>query len=136
MKHYYLQAFTEAKYGWLFVEDNDGILVTTELRSKTTDNYLRFPQNDYGQKMICMKKLIGLDRYDLEPYSGRHDNSNGSKEPKTDLLEALALCLNEEERATFLGLCEKAKARFKIFKQKEALKKQIELAQAKLAELE
>lgn len=135
MRHYYLQASTEAKYGWLFVEDNDGILVTTELRSKTTDNYLRFPQNDYGQKMICMKKLIGLDRYDLEPYSGRHSSGNGPKEPKTDLLEALALCLNEEERSTFLALCEKAKARFKIFKQREALKKQIELAQAKLAEL-
>lgn len=137
MNTYSLRRNDASKYGWDFVEHHDdGSEKVTELRSKTTDNYLRFPQNDYGQKMICMKKLEGCEIYELEPYNGRHNGGGTSKGLKTDLLDALALCLDANERATFLELCEKAKSRFEIFKRREALKKQIAQAEAALKELD
>ena len=137
MNNYILSANANTKYGWDFVEKHDdGTETVTEIRSKTTDGYIRFPQNDYGQKMIALKKLEGREFYELEPYDGRHSGGNTTKEPKTELLEALALCLDANERSTFLELCEKAKSRFEIFKRREALKKQIAQAEAALKELD
>ena len=137
MNNYILRANANSKYGWDFVEKHDdGTEIVTEIRSKTTDGYIRFPKNDYGQTMIALKKLEGREFYELEPYKGRHSGGNSNKGLKTDLLEALALCLDANERATFLELCEKAKSRFNIFKRRESLKKQIAQAEAALKELD
>ena len=141
MERYVIRANGASKYGYDFVEiRDDGSEVVTELRSKTTDGYLRFPSNPLGQIMIAIKKLEAHDGdYELKQYEGHHrgGTSNGGTSTKhEDLLNALALCLDKEERETFTTLCEKAKTRFEIFKKKEALRKQIEAAQAALAAIE
>lgn len=133
---YVVKAKEGTKYGYVLVITNeDGNETVKELTSKTTDGYLRLPENELGQKMIALKKLEGVTELELQKYEGRHSSESGPKEKKADLLEALALCLDKEERDTFITLCEKAKARFEVFKKKEALKKQIEAAQAALKEL-
>lgn len=137
MNNYILRANKNSKYGWDFVEKHDdGTETVTEIRSKTTDGYLRFPKNDYGQKMIALKKLEGREFYELEPYTGRHGNNNSDKGPKTDLLEALALCLDDDERVEFLLLLDKAREKFAILKKRETLQKQIDKLKGELAAIE
>ena len=141
MEKYIIRKNSDSKYGYDFVEvHEDGSEVVTELRSKTTDGYLRFPSNPLGQIMIAIKKLEAHDGdYELEQYNGRHrggTSNSGSSSKHEDLLNALALCLDAEERDMFLELCAKAKSRFEVFKKKEMLKKQIAEMQAKLAEFE
>lgn len=133
MEKYIIRNNTDSKYGYdLVIVSEDGSETIKELTSKTTDGYLRLPENPLGQKMIALKKL-GSEDYELQQYEGRHTSSKGSTK-KDDFLQALALCLDKGERILFLDLCEKAKTRFEIFKKKEALNKQIAKAQAALAE--
>lgn len=141
MEKYIIRANSNSKYGYDFVEvHDDGSETVTELRSKTTDGYLRFPSNPLGQIMIAIKKLEAHNGdYELEQYQGRHrggTSGGGTSSKHEDLLNALALCLDDDERTTFLELCEKAKSRFEVFKKKEMLKKQIAEMQAKLAEFD
>ena len=117
-------------YDLVIVDDNNNETIV-ELTSKTTDGYLRLPENDLGQKMIALKKLSTTD-YELQKHESRRASSSHTSTSKDDFLKALALCLNEDERKTFNDLLEKAKSRFAIFKQKETLKKQIAEAQAAL----
>ena len=137
MEKYIIRNNVDSKYGYDFVIVNeDGSEIVKELTSKTTDGYLRLPDNPLGQKMIALKKL-GTDDYELQQYEGRHTSSkgsNGGSTKKEDFLQALSLCLDKDERKLFLELCEKAKSRFEIFKKREMLKKQIAEMQAKLAE--
>lgn len=136
MEKYIIRNNVDSKYGYDFVVvSEDGSETVKELTSKTTDGYLRLPDNPLGQKMIALKKL-GSEDYELQQYEGRHTSSKGSSNGSTkkeDFLQALALCLDNGERILFLDLCEKAKSRFEIFKKKEALKKQIAEAEAALA---
>ena len=137
MEKYIIRANSNSKYGYdLVIVSEDGSETVKELTSKTTDGYLRLPDNPLGQKMVALKKL-GSEDYELQQYEGRHTSSKSSTggNKKEDFLQALALCLNEDERKTFLELCAKAKSRFEIFKKKEMLKKQIEEAQAALKDL-
>lgn len=137
MERYIIRANSNSKYGYdLVIVSEDGSETVKELTSKTTDGYLRLPENPLGQKMVALKKL-GSEDYELQQYDGRHISSKGSTggNKKEDFLQALALCLNEDERKTFLELCAKAKSRFEIFKKREMLKKQIEEAQAALKDL-
>lgn len=135
MEKYIIRNNSNSKYGYDFVIVNeDGTETIKELTSKTTDGYLRLPENPLGQKMIALKKL-GSEDYVLEKYEGRHTSSKGSSNGSTkkdDFLQALSLCLDKDERKTFLELCEKAKSRFDVFKKKEMLKKQIEKYQEEL----
>lgn len=137
MEKYIIRNNSNSKYGYDFVIVNeDGTETIKELTSKTTDGYLRLPENHLGQKMIALKKL-GSEDYELQQYEGRHTSSKGSSNGSTkkdDFLQALALCLDKDERKTFLELCTKAKSRFDVFKKREMLKKQITDMQAKLAE--
>ena len=138
MEKYIIRANSNSKYGYdLVIVSEDGSETIKELTSKTTDGYLRLPENPLGQKMVALKKL-GSEDYELQQYEGRHTSSKGSSNgttKKEDFLNALALCLSEEERKTFNELCEKALSRFEIFKKKEMLKKQIAEMQAKLKDL-
>ena len=137
MEKYIIRNNADSKYGYDFViVSEDGSETVKELTSKTTDGYLRLPENPLGQKMIALKKL-GSEDYELQQYEGRHTSSKGSSNgttKKDDFLQALALCLDKDERKTFLELCAKAKSRFDVFKKREMLKKQIAEMQAKLAE--
>ena len=137
MEKYIIRNNADSKYGYDFViVSEDGSETVKELTSKTTDGYLRLPENPLGQKMIALKKLSSED-YELQQYEGRHTSSKGSSNgttKKDDFLQALALCLDKDERKTFLELCAKAKSRFDVFKKREMLKKQIADMQAKLAE--
>ena len=137
MEKYIIRNNADSKYGYDFViVSEDGSETVKELTSKTTDGYLRLPENPLGQKMIALKKL-GSEDYELQQYEGRHTSSKGSSNgttKKDDFLQALALCLDKDERKTFLELCAKAKSRFDVFKKREMLKKQIADMQAKLAE--
>lgn len=137
MEKYIIRANSNSKYGYdLVIVSEDGSETIKELTSKTTDGYLRLPDNPLGQKMIALKKL-GFEDYELQQYEGRHTSSKGSSNGSTkkeDFLQALALCLDKDERKTFNELCEKALSRFEVFKKKETLKKQIAEMQAKLAE--
>ena len=139
MEKYVIRANSNSKYGYdLVIVSEDGSETVKELTSKTTDGYLRLPENPLRQKMIALKKL-GSEDYELQQYEGRHTSSKGSSNgttKKDDFLQALALCLSKEERKTFLELCEKAKSRFEIFKKKEALKKQIAQAEEALKQFE
>ena len=139
MEKYVIRANSNSKYGYdLVIVSEDGSETVKELTSKTTDGYLRLPENPLGQKMIALKKL-GSEDYELQQYEGRHTSSKGSSNgttKKDDFLQALALCLSKEERKMFLELCEKAKSRFEIFKKKEALKKQIAQAEEALKQFE
>lgn len=140
MEKYIIRKNVDSKYGYdLVIVSEEGSETVKELTSKTTDGYLRLPENPLGQKMIALKKLETHNGdYELEKYEGRHtsnkDSSNSSTK-KEDFLNALALCLSDEERKTFNELCEKALSRFEVFKKKEMLKKQIAEMQAKLKEL-
>lgn len=135
MEKYIIRNNADSKYGYdLVIVSEDGSETVKELTSKTTDGYLRLPENPLGQKMIALKKL-GSEDYVLEKYEGRHTSSKGSSTGSTkkeDFLNALALCLDADERKTFNELCEKALSRFEVFKKKEMLKKQIAEMQAKL----
>jgi len=137
MEKYIIRNNADSKYGYDFVVvSEDGSETVKELTSKTTDGYLRLPENPLGQKMVALKKL-GSEDYELQQYEGRHTSSKGSSNgptKKDDFLQALALCLDKDERKTFLELCAKAKSRFDVFKKREMLKKQIADMQAKLAE--
>lgn len=132
MRKYTIKYNESSKYHYdlVIVDDNNNETIV-ELTSKTTDGYLRLPENELGQKMIALKKL-GTTDYELQKYEGRHTSGTHTSTSKDDFLKALALCLNEDERKTFNDLLEKAKSRLVIFKKKEALKKQIADAQAAL----
>jgi len=137
MEKYIIRANSNSKYGYdLVIVSEDGTETIKELTSKTTDGYLRLPENPLGQKMVSLKKL-GSEDYELQRYEGRHTSNRGSSNGPTkrdDFLQALALCLDKDERKVFLELCTKAKSRFEIFKKREMLKKQIAEMQAKLEE--
>ena len=138
MEKYIIRSNVDSKYGYdLVIVSEDGSETVKELTSKTTDGYIRLPENPLGQKMVAIKKL-GSEDYELQQYEGRHTSSKGSSNGSTkreDFLNSLALCLDKDERKTFLELCEKAKVRFEVFKKKEMLKKQIAEMQATLKEL-
>ena len=135
MEKYIIRNNVDSKYGYdLVIVSENGNETVKELTSKTTDGYLRLPENPLGQKMIALKKL-GSEDYELQQYEGRHTSSKGSSNgytKKDDFLQALSLCLDKGERILFLDLCEKAKSRFEIFKKKEMLKKQIAQAEEAL----
>ena len=135
MEKYIIRNNVDSKYGYdLVIVSENGNETVKELTSKTTDGYLRLPENPLGQKMIALKKL-GSEDYELQQYEGRHTSSKGSSNgytKKDDFLQALSLCLDKGERILVLDLCEKAKSRFEIFKKKEMLKKQIAQAEEAL----
>ena len=137
---YYTKQNSNTKHGYELVAiDHNGHETTFELNKKTTDNYLYLPEQcvkDTNRRLISMKMISTSDMYEITPKEYH--------EPRTLSTNTTSLMdyLNDEDRAIFTQLIEKAKKAREEATKKEALtpvekaQRAVERAMAKLKALQ
>ena len=112
---------------------------TFELNKKTTDNYLYLPEQcvkDTNRRLISIKMISGVEMYEITPKEYH--------EPRTLSTNTKSLMdyLNDEDKAIFTQLIEKAKKAREEATKKEVLtpvekaQRAVERAMAKLKALQ
>ena len=133
---YYITANPNSKHGYDLIVDNDGETQVIELTRKTTDNYLHIPEqcaSETNRRLvsIAMIQKADVDMFEVTPREYREPRKLSTSNNVSR--KGLEEYLNEEDKALFLALVEKAKTA-----REEATKKvpltPIEKAQRKLAQ--
>ena len=116
-----IQKNSKSKYGYDFINQNNEII---EMKSKTTDNYLHFPEIINNRKMISIKELeknlindgdiFDLSNLQRKSYERNSSNENVVKisniEKSFDEIEKF---IDEEDMEIFSNLKEKVVKKFK-----------------------
>ena len=135
---YYITKNENSKHGYdLIVDNNNGETQVIELTRKTTDNYLHMPEqcaNETNRRLIsiAMIQKANVDMFEVMPREYREPRKLSTSNAQRKGLEEY---LNEEDRAIFLALIEKAKTAREEANKKVPLSP-IEKAQRKIAQLQ
>lgn len=137
--NYYIRKNEQSKFGYDFVELNDtGLETVTELRTKTTDDFLKCPKNQLDRVYIGLGKLSKHDfstgDFQLDTPTKKAgfstDSGSSQKTPSTPT-KGLEEYLNDEDKALYLALVSKAQ----LAQKTETLRKQIEALTKQLTEM-
>lgn len=127
---YLVRRNNSAKYGYELVQlRDDGVEVTTELKSKTTDNYLVLPFEVMGRKMLSIKAIEAGMQDDVYEVTQRTSvRATETKTPKAQetTLQLAQKYLTPEELELYTKLCIKIQNGSMI----EKARKAVEAAQA------
>ena len=143
MKKYYIAKNTNSKYHTdLLVYDDDTLVNTIELKSRTTDNYLRFPDNDLNIKYMNYDLVqhylkdtdtfeVTKDNFKKKAVSETFANTETHKRPaqKAVTIADLEQFLEEGEKEMWFALKDAMMVRYNEAKAKEA--KAAEIAKKK-----